>query len=105
MLYMSIDSFAWLRGARLAALAGAAALLVVHTASAQECDKDADCGDGYVCKTGNFMNCADPAVPCANGDKCPELPAPDCQMEEYKYCAAAPCAEDSDCPSDMACVE
>ena len=50
---MSMHSkrFGWLWAA-WAALAGATALLTANVASAQDCKADADCGDGYACKTG-----------------------------------------------------
>jgi hypothetical protein len=82
-------------------LFGAAALLSANAASAQECAKDADCGDGYVCKTGMTPACAE--KPCPPDDpKCNNLP-PDCGPTEYHYCEAKPCSADSDCPDTMVC--
>lgn len=90
---MQVQRFGW--------LFGATALLAANAASAQDCAKDADCGDGYVCKTGMTPGCAEAPCP-ADDPKCNNLP-PDCAPMEYHYCEAKPCTQDSDCGDTMVC--
>lgn len=90
---MQAQRFGW--------LFGATALLAANAASAQDCAKDADCGDGYVCKTAMSPGCAEAPCP-ADDPKCNNLP-PDCAPMEYHYCEAKPCTADSDCGDTMVC--
>ena len=102
---MSINSWDRLRTASWTALAGAVVLLTAHAASAQECEADVDCDDGYVCKSYGTTSCP-AAEPCAQGDQeCAKKAPPTCEQMEFKQCAPAPCEADSDCPANMACHE
>jgi MYXO-CTERM domain-containing protein len=93
--------FSWLSTVCALGL-GSAAMLGAARASAQECDDDADCTAGLICKSyGVQEDCARPAIDCAEGQDCPE-PEP-CAATEYKACALPPCETDSDCPSGTVC--
>ena len=84
------------------AFAAAAALWTGGVAHAQ-CTTDADCGDGYVCKTYTGEECAKPD--CPPDDKtCASQPS-DCAPTEYTTCEPAPCSTDDDCPDSMVCHE
>lgn len=76
-------------------------MLAPSLASAQECDADGTCPDGFVCKTGMTEAC--PAIACAPDSDC-EQPA--CTPEEYSYCEPAECdpeAAENPCGEGMVC--
>ena len=90
---------------RVAAVA--AVMLLADVGSAQECEADSDCGEGYVCESQGIAPCAPTMRPaCAMDDPNCDAQAfapPDCEPREYKACVAAPCEADSDCPETMVC--
>jgi MYXO-CTERM domain-containing protein len=100
---MHMHRFGGLRASGMAVLAGAATLIAASAAAAQECAKDADCGDGYVCKSYDNQVCAtDAAKPCPPDDKtCIEMQQkatpPTCTTQTSHVCEPKPCNTDSDC--------
>ena len=77
-------------------------LLMTTTASAQECETDADCSAGEVCEVVAIGGCACP--PCMEGQECPPC---ECDETEYSECVTPPitCMGDSDCPEGLSCLQ
>lgn len=68
------------------------------SASAQECAKDTDCGDGMTCVKGASVPGCNPSEECP-----PSVPVED----EFGYCERAPiaCKSDADCPDFLRCSD
>ncbi len=89
----------WIRERGACALSAAVALgWVGGSARAQECERDADCGAGYVCYVYAGQSCSGRA--CRDGEACPP---PVCETYQYGSCEGAPCTADADCPAPMLC--
>lgn len=75
------------------------------TASAQSCETDADCADGFACESYATLDCDEGELPpCPDGEDCPE-PEP-CEEVEFRECVYQPvaCGSDSDCASGDICL-
>jgi len=81
--------------------AAGAALTTQSIAHAQSCSADADCGDGFTCKTESYQSCSG-GVMCSDDGECEEVDVV-CETNEHSYCVNDTCASQADCPSFMAC--
>lgn len=85
-----------LKFGRITALAGLFWLSAVGSAAAAEPCGDTSCPKGYACEE---VQAGCPAIDCAPGSDCPP-----CQGTVLA-CVPEPCSSDSDCDTDMVCLE
>jgi len=85
-----------LKFGRTTALAGVFWLSAVGSAAAAEPCGDTSCPKGYACEE---VPAACPDIACAPGSECPPC------TDTVLACVPQPCSSDSDCESDMVCLE
>jgi hypothetical protein len=65
------------------------------------CDDDADCEQGFECRTVGSSGCAVPD--CPPGEECAD--APPCEATELRVCVPGSCENTADCADGMRCHE
>ena len=101
---------------RIVMMAVGMGVMGAYASPASACETDADCDEGYVCKTYEYTmpDCPDMDRPdCAPDDPACEVTGeekyPECddagEVVVESYCEPAPCETDEDCGEDMVCIE